>query len=473
MKDIEVLVLPREQIDFGDRRRIDYGDLEQLATSIKEKGLIQPIAVWRREDVAEGELPYLLLAGGRRFLATEVAGVNNLPCRIFTGELSDLLYREIELIENIERKDLSWQEQVQLQKEINDLMVEKHGHKIAKGNQYSDAPTEGWSKRDTANLLGRSPASVVKDIQIADALTAFPVLGEAKTKSEAEKLLKKLKASAVEEVLLAKLREQEGSGGIDAKKKSLMDNYIIRDFFEGVRELPDGSVNLVEIDPPYAIDLHNTKRNFETSNYEKEDYNEMDPKAYRGLLARLFKECYRVMAEHSWLICWYAPEPWAEEVYTAITAAGFKTRRINGLWIKPTGQTMRPESYLANAYEPFYYACKGNPAINRPGRTNVYAYPGTPAQKKIHPTERPVELIQDVLSTFVTYGARVMVPFLGSGNTLLAAANLKVNAFGFDLSKGYKDGYMLRVQKGIYGRYRSYEGTDDSNVIQLEEASDE
>lgn len=455
MSNIEVLNIDRDQIDFGDRRREDYGDLEQLATSIKEKGLIQPVAVYRRPAPSESELPYLLLAGGRRYMATAIIEMQMLPCRVFDGEISDLIYREIELIENIERKDLSWQEQVRLQKEINDLMVEKHGHKIAKGNQYSGS-TEGWSKRDTAELLSRSPASVVKDIQIAEALNTFPILGDAKTKGEAEKLLKKLKAGAVEEILLERLRDQEASGGLDAKKKELMDNYIVRDCFDTLREIPEGSIDCVEIDPPYAIDLHNIKKDFGSA-YEKDDYNEIDAHSYEGFVKKLFKECHRVMSEHSTLLCWYAAEPWAEVIYKAIIGAGFSTRRLPAIWTKPSGQTMRPEKYLANVYEPFYYATKGTPAIQRPGRSNVFAYDPAPSSKKIHPTERPVELIQDILSTFCHYGQRVFVPFLGSGNTLLAAANLKLTAFGCDLSKGYKDGYILRVQKGIYGQYRSYD----------------
>lgn len=453
-KKVEVLVINREEIDFGERRREDYGDLEKLAQSIKEKGLIQPIAVWRREEVKENEKPYLLLAGGRRFMATAIIEMQELPCRVFTGELTDLTYREIELIENIERKDLSWQEQVFLQKEINDLMVEKYGQKIVKGNQYGDAEDSGWSKKDTAELLGKSAASVVRDIQVAEALEVFPALAEAKNKSEAERMLKKLKAQAIEEALLEKIQEQEKSGGLDAKKKRLIDSYIVRDFFDGVKDIPDGSIDCVEIDPPYAINLHEQKKDF---TYDKDSYNEMDPKAYRKLLQKLFKECYRVMAENSWLLCWYAPEPWAEEVFSAIQDAGFNLKRLPGIWVKPNGQSMRPEKYLANAYEPFYYAAKGTPAIQKPGRTNVFSYNPVPPQKKIHPTERPVELIQEVLDTFCVYGNRVLVPFLGSGNTLLAATNLKLDCVGFDLSNSYKDGFKLRVQSGVFGQYRSYD----------------
>jgi DNA modification methylase len=95
-----------------------------------------------------------------------------------------------------------------------------------------------------------------------------------------------------------------------------------------------------------------------------------------------------------------------------------------------------PESILANNYECFFYVRKGYPSITRQGRANVFSYKTVPAQRKVHPTERPIELIQDILQTFCWEGARLMVPFAGSGNTLLAASNLGLTAFGYDLSEG-------------------------------------
>lgn len=457
-----VQVIHRNDIDFGDRRREDYGDLTQLANSIKEKGLIQPIAVWQRpEPIVDGERPYLLLAGGRRYQATVICQMDELPCRVFDDPgLDDTLYREIELIENIERKDLTWIEQVKLQKEINELMLEKHGEKISKGNQFNDAPLEGWSQRDTAELLGRSPASVSQDIKLAEMIDLIPQLGEAKNKSDATKLLKKLQTQAVHEELARRITEKNATGGLDAEKSKLINNYIIRDCLEGMRELPAGCIDIVEIDPPYAIDLHGVKKGLEEEGqYKKDDYNEIDPAKYLPFLRELFKESFRVMSEHSWLLCWYAQEPWAEVIYQAICEAGFRTRRLGGIWAKPNGQTRQPDKYLGNAYEPFYYAAKGNPSIIRQGRSNVFSSNTVPATKKIHPTERPVELIQDVLSTFAWPGARILVPFLGSGNTLLAASNLKLNGFGFDLTKAYKDGFSIRVSSGNPGFYASLPST--------------
>jgi DNA modification methylase len=56
-------------------------------------------------------------------------------------------------------------------------------------------------------------------------------------------------------------------------------------------------------------------------------------------------------------------------------------------------------------------------------------------------------MMEEILSTFVWKGARVMVPFLGSGNTMLAAHNLEMTSFGFELSKSYKDSFLVRVHK--------------------------
>jgi DNA modification methylase len=49
-----------------------------------------------------------------------------------------------------------------------------------------------------------------------------------------------------------------------------------------------------------------------------------------------------------------------------------------------------------------------------------------------------------------------MVPFLGSGNTLLATSNLGMSAFGYDLSEEYKNAYIVRVNEARPGSYKSY-----------------
>ena len=79
------------------RKTFDPDKLNDLAASIRERGLLQPVILRRQDD---GN--YLLMAGERRLRASELAGIRNVPALI---REDDPL--EIGLIENLQREDLS------------------------------------------------------------------------------------------------------------------------------------------------------------------------------------------------------------------------------------------------------------------------------------------------------------------------------------------------------------------------------
>ena len=443
---MELAVIPISSIQVGERFRLDYGDIDMLAASLKNEGIIQPLAVRRlTEDT------YDLCAGGRRLKACTQAGITDIPVRIYPTTMTDLELRAVELMENVARKDLTWDEAARLRKEIHLVQEAIHGKKTSTS---PDAP--GWSKRDTAELLGKSVGGVVDDINLANAMEVFPQLKEAKTKNDANKLLKKLQEELVLSEIAKRAQAKTASTPLEHIKQGLIERYILADFFEGIRKVPDRSIDMVEIDPPYGIDLLGIKK--ADSKIGTKDYNEIPVDEYVPFLNNLFKECHRVMSENSWIICWFAYEPWFEFVYQAMARNGFSGSRVPAIWYKEgsTGQTNHPDKYMGSVTEPFFYMRKGSPVLSRQGRPNVFTYKTVSAQSKIHPTERPVELIQDILQTFAWESARLLVPFLGSGNTLLAAANIGITGFGFDLTKEYKDAYTLRVMEGRPQAYRSY-----------------
>jgi len=136
-------------------------------------------------------------------------------------------------------------------------------------------------------------------------------------------------------------------------------------------------------------------------------------------------------------------------MYQAIKEAGFETTRMCPIWVKPSGQTKQPETRLPNAYEMFFYAWKGRPAIARQRGTNTFVYSGVPAQSKVHPTERPLEMMRDIYETFAFPGSRVLIPCAGSGSGIIAAHQSGMTAIGFDLSKGYRDSFLVKVHSMI------------------------
>ena len=435
---VEMILL--ESIFVDDRTREEMGDLDSLEANMKESGLIAPLAVM--EDL-DGK--YKLLAGERRYTILKRNKVPTVPARIYEGGISEIEMKIIEKSENFFRKDMEFWELDKLTLEITRLQQEIKGVK-------TPGPTDsGWGLDDTAESIGGvTKGTVSQSIKRAEAREAFPELfDDCKSASDALKVIKKMDEAIIKEALAKNIEAKKGDKTITELSKA----FIVRDFFEGIQDIPDGVFHLVEIDPPYAIDLKKVKKAEGESQYLMSDYNEVDVENYMGGevgtswlgMETVFKEAYRTMAEHSWLICWFGMQPWFELMFRALINAGFSSTRICGVWTKRTGQTKHPEIRLANTYETFFYAWKGKPALNKAGRGNTFDFSPVPPQSKAHPTERPIELMQEIYDTFAFPGSRVLIPFLGSGSGLLAAHTLDLTGLGFELSKGYKDSFLVKA----------------------------
>lgn len=434
------------EITVGERFRKEFGDLDELVESIQRKGIIQPLSVDKNGN---------LLAGGRRFAAAERAGLLTVP--VIVREIVDTLdSREIELFENIHRKDFTWAERAAITAEINALYQQKNGK-----------TWEGWSGRKTAELLDRSVAQVSRELQLAAAIKIMPELGELKTADEALKVLKKLEGDAIVEELRERQKKkmaehteevpvEDGAApatAVSAMEKGLRTmlhlaeaNYQIKDAFKGLAALKDnGPIQIIECDPPYGIDLNEQKGSKSSTVNNVDSYDEVPAEKYERFVNQLASELFRVAGKDCWLVFWYGPT-WHQTVLTALRNAGWQVDEIPAIWTKAHGQTLQPELYFARCYEPFFLCRKGKPVLVERGRSNVFSFPAVPSKSKFHPTQRPVELIKEVLHTLGAGRQQVLVPFLGSGATLLACYELGMHGFGFDRNKEYKDKFMLEVE---------------------------
>lgn len=97
-----VIEIPLSQIipnPYQPRKQFNQSGLEDLASSIKEYGLLQPVLVYKEED------HYVLIAGERRLRASKLLGNEKIKAIIAEIDLNQL--REVALIENIQREDLN------------------------------------------------------------------------------------------------------------------------------------------------------------------------------------------------------------------------------------------------------------------------------------------------------------------------------------------------------------------------------
>jgi len=121
------------------RRLFDKNSINELAESIKSKGLVQPILV-RPSPTETGR--YEIIAGERRWRAAQIAQLHEVPAVI--RKLDDIEALEIAIIENVQRSDLSPIEEAAGYKRL----IEKHGH-----TQEVLAEIVGKSRSHIANII--------------------------------------------------------------------------------------------------------------------------------------------------------------------------------------------------------------------------------------------------------------------------------------------------------------------------------
>ncbi len=129
-----IIEIPLDEIrsnPYQPRVIFDSEALEELANSIKEHGIIQPIIV------KKGIKGYELVAGERRTRAARLAGLKNIPAII--KDFNDVEMMEIALIENIERENLNPIEEAKAYEnilKINNITQDELAHKFSRSRSY-------------------------------------------------------------------------------------------------------------------------------------------------------------------------------------------------------------------------------------------------------------------------------------------------------------------------------------------------
>jgi ParB family chromosome partitioning protein len=146
--DLKIAISKLRPSSIQPRRLFDKNSINELAESIKSKGLVQPILV-RPSKSEEGE--YEIIAGERRWRAAQIAQLHELPAVV--KNLDDVEALEMAIIENVQRADLSPIEEAAGYKKL----MEQYNH-----TQEALAPIVGKSRSHIANIIRllNLPASI-------------------------------------------------------------------------------------------------------------------------------------------------------------------------------------------------------------------------------------------------------------------------------------------------------------------------
>ncbi|MEL6289758.1 MAG: ParB/RepB/Spo0J family partition protein [Pseudomonadota bacterium] len=180
----EQRVVPIAQVTpspLNPRRTFPEAELQELASSLREKGLVQPLIVRPSSDTADS---YEIVAGERRWRAAQAAGLHTIP--VIVRELSDREVLELAIIENVQRADLNVVEEANGYAEL----MERYNY-----TQEDLAQVIGKSRSHLANTIRllKLPESVlgfVRDGRMS-AGHARPLIGRADASKLAESIVAK------------------------------------------------------------------------------------------------------------------------------------------------------------------------------------------------------------------------------------------------------------------------------------------
>ncbi|MFN3738627.1 ParB/RepB/Spo0J family partition protein [Hydrogenophaga sp.] len=212
---------------YQPRTRMDEGALYELAESIKAQGIMQPILV-RRLAAGPNEGKYEIIAGERRFRASRLAGLSEVP--VLVREVPDEAAAAMALIENIQREDLNPLEEAQgLQRLVKEFGLTHEQAAQAVGRSRSAASNllrllqlaEPVQTMLMAGDLDMGHARALLSLDKASQITAANQIASKKLSvREAESLAKKLSA---EFALVPQKPKKEKSRDIRRVEEELSD----------------------------------------------------------------------------------------------------------------------------------------------------------------------------------------------------------------------------------------------------------
>jgi DNA modification methylase/ParB-like chromosome segregation protein Spo0J len=420
------------------RQEFDPEALQELKNSIEDGQLLHP-PVLRREGTV-----WVLVAGERRLRAIqeiyELGGTfkhNNetfsdgyLP---FTdiGELTELQAEEVELDENLKRKDLTWQEHAAA---VSRLHLLRQAQKKAAAEALPPGTPVALrdvvqTVADTAKeLTGKSDGSnqdtIRKELIVAGHLSN-PLIAKAKSADEAFKILKREEQKTRDMDLARQIGGSLSSSSHQALNLNCL--HFMRDPANA------GQFDVICTDPPYGMgaDVFGDAGGKLTAiDHRYDDSYE----SWKILMTEWSQLSFTITkpAAHAYIFCDFDR---FHELKALMQSAGWYVFRTPLICHKlNSGRVPLPDRGPRRQYETILYAIKGNKPV-------THIYPDVISvdgdENLGHGAQKPVALIQNLLQRSVHPGDKVLDTFAGSGSIFPACHTLKVYATGIEQAPEY------------------------------------
>lgn len=195
------------------------------------------------------------------------------------------------------------------------------------------------------------------------------------------------------------------------------------DCLERMSRMPDKSVDMILTDIPYGV-VNRSDNGLRNLNKEKADIFDLD-------MNKMLEEFFRVSRGQIIIFC--GKEQFSS-IYEFFANQKGTTRPI--IWHKSNPSPMNGQYvYLSGVELAVWFKPKGRKVFNAHCKNTVFKYPN--GSRKIHPTQKNVDLFEELIIDNTSENEIVFDPFMGSGTTGIACLNTNRKFVGIELDETY------------------------------------
>lgn len=219
----------------------------------------------------------------------------------------------------------------------------------------------------------------------------------------------------------------------EAAEREEQERFVLGDWREHIDKLTDGSVSLILTDPPYGMGYQSDHR---LDRDKPRKHATIDNDATTEDAAAEITDCLTALhsklkeAAHVFCFCHWSNEA---DIRRAVEAAGYQIRG-SLIWVKNNTGMGDPNTTFAPKHERIIHAVKGSPVLFTRTADVLLA---DRCNSDRHPTEKPVELLKQLIEVTTTKDEIVVDPFAGVASTLVAAKQTGRAFFGCEINEGY------------------------------------
>jgi DNA modification methylase/ParB-like chromosome segregation protein Spo0J len=439
---------------------------KKFLQSIAEKGVLEPIVIKAGGTVVSG---HRRRAAVLKLYREGVLKDDLVPCRVIVESVDAL--EEKELIVHYNRQRKKTFSQIMREAEV----LEEVEKERARQRQLS-ALNIGQQARLQAEQPERTSARVAKEVGLSPStLERAARIWEAAKKGnkKAEELVQKLDKGEIGvkpayELLAKEQKVEELKRRVDEAKKvqqvANAENVICGDAVEVMGRMDEGSVDMILTDPPYGV------------MNEVSLHRKVNPQKYNPALLELQEQRLRKFdafeSEDEYL---EFTRKWMEQAFRVLRPGGhlvtfvdrFKVSYIidiaEGLgfeahqpliWLITNPVPMAGKLGFADSWNEMLWFTKPNDGKHETvfhyelgSRPNHFDAPYVSPHSRIHPTEKPVEVLEQLVMYLSNPGETVLDPFAGSGTTLVAAMRQGRKGIGIEKDELYHGEIVRRLSQ--------------------------